>query len=126
MPSPPVLHHPLLTLPYPPHTRQDLHSKLEATFGPAQPPSEAEVAAAVQQLVAADLLAAGQQASAPLAQGPAAAGAPASAAAECAQPGGDGPEQVQAAAAPLSVPKAAWRGGRAGLAAAAAALSALD
>lgn len=98
---------------------QGMRSGLEAAFGPAQPPSEAQVAAAVKEIVAADIQQ--QQAAA-------------AAAAEAAVPTASPVETVPAAAssagerstAPAGRGLLLVRGGRAGLRAAAAALSQLD
>jgi hypothetical protein len=99
---------------------QGMRSGLEAAFGPAQPPSEAQVAAAVKEIVAADIQQ--QQAAA-------------AAAAEAAVPTASPVETVPAAAASAAGERSTApagrglllvRGGRAGLRAAAAALSQLD
>ncbi|KAI7844470.1 hypothetical protein COHA_001973 [Chlorella ohadii] len=121
---------------------QGMRSKLEAAFGPARPPSQAEVETAVKEILQAeaeaqlrgaaateDARAAGSTA-APTTDGsitaataPTGAGTPAVDTASGAAASAAGSSQAPAAAAAVQVP---LRGGRAGLRAAAAALSTLD
>ena len=124
---------------------QGMRSQLEKAFGPAQPPSEAEVAAAVREIVAADAMQQQQQPPPPqLAGGPVAAPLAAPPLkAQLGSPGSvmqvrsDGLANVEAASdgavaaalpGPLLVCRVgpSGRGGRQGLAAAAASLSQLD
>ena len=113
-----------------------MRSKLEAAFGPAQPPSPAEVQTAVKEILQAEA-AAQLRGAAPLASG-AQTGAACSTAALTANGGtetagaGAAPGAAASAAgggpapAPAAAVQVPLRAGRAGLRAAAAALATLD
>lgn len=100
-----------------------MRTQLEHTFGPAQPPTEREVVAAVKEIM-------GEEAGAPPlaptgAAAPTTLGDGGSGTAEAAKGGGPSlAEEAPAATAPLG--PVSRRTGRAGMRAAAAALAALD